>query len=86
MSKFEPYHVQVFGATMINFYQARCLEVAEDLIHQWKSKSPVAGLVIEPIQAEGGDRHASDEFFRKLRQITKDVSNLLSEPRLLSNV
>ncbi|CAK8671881.1 4-aminobutyrate aminotransferase, mitochondrial-like [Clavelina lepadiformis] len=49
--------------------EARCLAVVEDLIEQWKDTRPVAGMVIEPIQAEGGDNHASDDFFRKLRNI-----------------
>jgi len=49
----------------------RCLEIVEDLIEKWASKSPVAGLVVEPVQAEGGDNFASDEFFRKLKKITE---------------
>jgi len=59
----------------------RCLEIVEDLIEQWKSKSPVAGLIIEPIQAEGGDNHASDDFFRKLKTITEkhDITFICDE-------
>nr|XP_039263203.1 4-aminobutyrate aminotransferase, mitochondrial-like [Styela clava] len=49
--------------------EARCLAQVEELIERWRTKSPVAGLIIEPIQAEGGDRHASDDYFRKLRNI-----------------
>ncbi|XP_076818755.1 4-aminobutyrate aminotransferase, mitochondrial-like [Clavelina lepadiformis] len=49
--------------------EARCLAMVEDLIDKWKDTRPVAGMVIEPIQAEGGDNHASDDFFRKLRNI-----------------
>uniref|UniRef100_A0A3Q3DA14 4-aminobutyrate aminotransferase, mitochondrial n=1 Tax=Hippocampus comes TaxID=109280 RepID=A0A3Q3DA14_HIPCM len=50
--------------------EARCLEQVEDLIGKWRQKGkPVAGIVIEPIQAEGGDNHASAEFFRSLRKI-----------------
>ncbi|KAG5279385.1 hypothetical protein AALO_G00077230 [Alosa alosa] len=50
--------------------EARCLEEVEDLIEKWKKKGkPVAGIVIEPIQAEGGDNHASADFFIKLRNI-----------------
>lgn len=30
---------------------------------------PPAALVIEPIQSEGGDNHASPDFFRRLRQL-----------------
>ncbi|XP_008553071.1 4-aminobutyrate aminotransferase, mitochondrial [Microplitis demolitor] len=51
----------------------RCLAEIEDLIVKFdKEKNvPVAGVVIEPIQAEGGDNHASPEFFQQLRQLTK---------------
>uniref|UniRef100_A0A667ZXB8 4-aminobutyrate aminotransferase, mitochondrial n=1 Tax=Myripristis murdjan TaxID=586833 RepID=A0A667ZXB8_9TELE len=52
--------------------EARCLEEVEDLIEKWaKMGRPVAGIVIEPIQAEGGDNHASFDFYRKLRGIAK---------------
>ncbi|XP_050690802.1 4-aminobutyrate aminotransferase, mitochondrial-like [Eriocheir sinensis] len=50
----------------------RCLEEVEDLIHKFnKSGKPVAGIVVEPIQSEGGDNHASNEFFQELQQIGK---------------
>ncbi|XP_034021303.1 4-aminobutyrate aminotransferase, mitochondrial-like [Thalassophryne amazonica] len=52
--------------------EARCLEQVEDLIDKWRQKGkPVAGIVVEPIQAEGGDNHASPVFFRGLRKITR---------------
>ncbi|XP_064477476.1 4-aminobutyrate aminotransferase, mitochondrial-like [Ornithodoros turicata] len=48
----------------------KSLAHVEELIHEYKRKAiPVAGLIIEPIQAEGGDRHASDEYFRRLRSL-----------------
>lgn len=34
--------------------EERCLEEVEDLICRYKKTSPVAGVIIEPIQAEGG--------------------------------
>ena len=34
-----------------------------------KSTSPVAAVIIEPIASEGGDHHASTDFFRSLREI-----------------
>ncbi|MEQ2215621.1 hypothetical protein XENOCAPTIV_003401, partial [Xenoophorus captivus] len=44
----------------------------EDLIVKWRQKrKPVAGIIIEPIQAEGGDNHASPDFFRSLRNIAR---------------
>ena len=47
----------------------RCLEQVEDAIKN--CKHPVAGLIVEPILAEGGDLHASPRFFQELRRITK---------------
>lgn len=42
---------------------------------KWRQKGkPVAGIVIEPIQAEGGDNHASPDFFRSLRNIARKVT------------
>ncbi|KAL3234969.1 4-aminobutyrate aminotransferase [Nakaseomyces bracarensis] len=46
----------------------RCLEIVEKLITSWEI--PVAAVVIEPIQSEGGDNHASKYFLQKLRDIT----------------
>uniref|UniRef100_A0A8I3ZZY2 4-aminobutyrate aminotransferase, mitochondrial n=1 Tax=Callithrix jacchus TaxID=9483 RepID=A0A8I3ZZY2_CALJA len=52
--------------------EARCLEEVEDLIVKYrKKKKTVAGIIVEPIQSEGGDNHASDDFFRKLRDIAR---------------
>jgi len=49
--------------------EARCLKEVEEIIKTWKS--PVAGILVEPIQAEGGDNFASPDFFRKLRALAK---------------
>lgn len=48
--------------------EARCLAETESLIQNFHQ--PVAAIIVEPIQAEGGDNHASPEFFRSLREIT----------------
>lgn len=49
-----------------------CLEQTEDLMASARKNGvPVAAVIIEPIQAEGGDNHASHEFFRELQQICK---------------
>lgn len=51
---------------------ARCLAEVEDLIGQWKAKgNDVAGIVVEPIQSEGGDYEASPEFFQQLQSLAK---------------
>ncbi|KAB8237638.1 4-aminobutyrate transaminase [Aspergillus alliaceus] len=49
--------------------EQRCLQETERLIKEWHN--PVAAVVVEPIQSEGGDNHASPAFFRGLREITK---------------
>ncbi|MEE6498485.1 hypothetical protein FKM82_003124 [Ascaphus truei] len=52
--------------------EAHCLEEVEDLIVKYrKKKKTVAGIIVEPIQSEGGDNHASNDFFRKLRDIAR---------------
>lgn len=60
----------------------KCLAEVEDLIEKSrKNGKPVVGLIVEPIQAEGGDNHASDEFFRNLRQVStkNDVALVVDE-------
>ena len=47
--------------------EARVLEQAERLLRERAGR--VAALIVEPIQGEGGDRHASPEFFRALRRL-----------------
>jgi len=52
--------------------EARCLAEVEQIIEDWAGKGkPVACMITEPILAEGGDRYASDDFFRKLVAIAK---------------
>jgi 4-aminobutyrate aminotransferase / (S)-3-amino-2-methylpropionate transaminase len=50
--------------------EKRSLEEVEHLIKTYKY--PVAAVIIEPVQSEGGDNHASPEFFKGLRKITKE--------------
>lgn len=55
--------------------EQRCLQEAERLIKEFHN--PVAAVVVEPIQSEGGDNHASPAFFQGLRDITKRNNVLL---------
>lgn len=48
--------------------EERCLKAVEHIIAN--NPIQVAGVVVEPVLAEGGDKHASPAFFRKLREIT----------------
>lgn len=54
--------------------EQRCLDETERLIKTWHA--PPAAVVIEPIQSEGGDNHASPAFFRGLRELTKKLNVL----------
>lgn len=50
--------------------EKRCLAELEETLLAWKSKSPVAAVIVEPVQSEGGDNHASPAFFQGIRDIT----------------
>lgn len=50
----------------------------EYLIEEYKKKGrPVAAIIVEPIQSEGGDNHGSKQFFQGLQRIAKKVSTLI---------
>jgi 4-aminobutyrate aminotransferase/(S)-3-amino-2-methylpropionate transaminase len=51
--------------------EARCLARAEELIVAQAATAPVAVCIVEPVQAEGGDNHASPAFFRGLQALCK---------------
>lgn len=56
----------------------RCIARVEELIEEWQRKgSSVAGVIVEPIQSEGGDHHASNEFFAELQRVTKKMGSAL---------
>jgi len=53
--------------------ETRCLEAVKQLLYEQKMiNRPVVAVIAEPIQAEGGDRHASADFFNKLIDITHE--------------
>ncbi|KAH7383463.1 aminotransferase class-III-domain-containing protein [Cadophora sp. MPI-SDFR-AT-0126] len=49
--------------------EERCLVEVERLVTEFHSTP--AAIVVEPIQSEGGDNHASPAFFQALRNLTK---------------
>jgi 4-aminobutyrate aminotransferase/(S)-3-amino-2-methylpropionate transaminase len=53
----------------------QCLEQFESIIRTWHN--PIAAIIIEPIQGEGGDNQASSYFYQKLRSITKKYDILM---------
>ncbi|ODV83713.1 hypothetical protein CANARDRAFT_29703 [[Candida] arabinofermentans NRRL YB-2248] len=48
--------------------EQRCLDAFETIVSQWPGK--IAATIIEPVQSEGGDNHASPFFFQGLRDLT----------------
>ncbi|KAG0285841.1 hypothetical protein BGZ98_005311 [Dissophora globulifera] len=59
--------------------EARCLAVVEEKMKN--ATTPIAALIVEPIQSEGGDNHASPRFFQGLRDLTKkhDILMIVDE-------
>lgn len=55
--------------------EQHCLDEVEHLITTYHS--PPAAIVVEPIQSEGGDNHASPAFFKSLRALTRKHNILL---------
>ncbi len=49
--------------------EKRTLAEVEETIVKRKGNGDVAAVIIEPIASEGGDQHASNEFFRSLRAL-----------------
>lgn len=48
----------------------RCLAETEKLLSSYKSKGkPIVAAIVEPIQAEGGDRHSTGDYFRRLQAL-----------------
>jgi 4-aminobutyrate aminotransferase/(S)-3-amino-2-methylpropionate transaminase len=51
----------------------KCLEEIRQKIESRKKENrDVAAVIVEPIQSEGGDHHASPNFFRNLQKICQD--------------
>lgn len=67
VAPFPNYKYDITENEYINYLEdVRCLSETEKII---KENKCIAGMIIEPIQAEGGDRYASNFFFRELQNI-----------------
>jgi len=61
---------------------AECLARVEDTIHQQLAAGcPAAGIIAEPVQAEGGDHHGSAAWFQGLQDICRrhDIQLIVDE-------
>tara|TARA_B100000925_G_scaffold291750_1_gene281167 strand:- start:1928 stop:3304 length:1377 start_codon:yes stop_codon:yes gene_type:complete len=56
-----------------------CLLDTEYIINN--NREPIAAMIIEPIQSEGGDNHASSYYFNKLREMAynKNITFIVDE-------
>lgn len=63
-----------------------CLEKFETIVKTWHN--PIAAIIIEPIQGEGGDNQASPYYYQKLREITKqnDILMIVDEVYLFDKL
>ncbi|PLB51175.1 aminotransferase class-III [Aspergillus steynii IBT 23096] len=52
-----------------------CLKEVDELMSTWRD--PVAAIIVEPIQSEGGDNHAPASFFQGLQDLTRKHGALL---------
>jgi 4-aminobutyrate aminotransferase/(S)-3-amino-2-methylpropionate transaminase len=57
-------------AALNNAAEARSLEAVKQVFVQYPDR--VAAVIVEPIQGEGGDCHASNDFFQKLRRLARE--------------
>ncbi|GMM31498.1 hypothetical protein DAMA08_042430 [Martiniozyma asiatica (nom. inval.)] len=55
--------------------EEKCLKALEEIISNYPTK--VAAVIVEPVQSEGGDNHASPAFFQGIRAITKKLDVLM---------
>jgi len=53
--------------------ESRCLEDVRRIFQSRADEGrPVAGMIVEPVLSEGGDLHASADFFKQLQKTCKD--------------
>lgn len=64
--------------SLLLFFFIRCgncfiFQVKKVVAESNRQGATVAGLIVEPIQAEGGDNYALPKYFRKLRRFAEEV-------------
>jgi len=56
----------------------QCIQAMRQKMEEYNARgTPVAGVIVEPIQAEGGDNFASPEFFRSVQQVCDEFKAYL---------
>jgi 4-aminobutyrate aminotransferase/(S)-3-amino-2-methylpropionate transaminase len=61
--------------------EQRCLDALEQIITEQYEPHKIAALIVEPVQAEGGDNHATSFFFQGLRDLSSkhDILMIVDE-------
>ncbi len=56
----------------------KCLKEIQELYDYFanEKKRPVAGIVVEPVQSEGGDHHGSPYFFQSMQKIAQKNNSM----------
>jgi 4-aminobutyrate aminotransferase/(S)-3-amino-2-methylpropionate transaminase len=56
-----------------------CLREVDQLYGYWRDekRKPIAGIVVEPVQSEGGDHYGSAYFFQNLQKLAKKHNSML---------
>jgi len=57
----------------------RCIKELEKIIKTYNK--PIAAMIIEPVQSEGGDNHASPYYFKSIRKLARqhDIAFIIDE-------
>ena len=52
---------------------SRCVSQVNDILYKdsQEKRPTIAGMIVEPIQGEGGDNHAPANFFKEIRKLAK---------------
>jgi len=50
--------------------EERCIKELERIVKSYHK--PIAAMIVEPIQSEGGENHASPNYFQNIRRIAKE--------------
>lgn len=75
VAPFPQYKYNIVEEDYINSLEDdKCLDIIQQILLKNKT---IAGIIVEPIQAEGGDRFASNYFFRELQALSYDYNKTL---------
>ena len=67
----------IFNFTQIQPFLSKFVAQVEEVLEaSTKAGNPIVGVIVEPIQAEGGDMHGSNAWFQGLQVYISQLDNL----------